>query len=241
MSDKLAEITKDELTKATENALNTNQLGFLLSKTPKAHIYSRPAKGGGTWNYVTGTYVKKVLNLMFGWDWNFEVVEHKFDLNIGQAYVLGKLTVNSNGKSIIKMQFGRVDIKFKKELAYNSDGTPKMATNRQGQEYQVKETSKNSPLDLGNDLKAATTDALKKCASELGIASDVYAPNEFKAIKVIDEKPKVNPSDERVLILLNDVENQDDLDFIKQLPEAQSEDFLKIIKAKQKELNLKNK
>ena len=41
---------------------------------------------------------------------------------------------------------------------------------------------------MGNDLKAATTDALKKCASELGIASDIYAPNEFKAIYVVPEE-----------------------------------------------------
>lgn len=180
-------ITKAELTKAENNVLNEKQLGFLLSRTPKNHVYSRPAKGGGTWNYVTGTYIKKVLNLMFGWDWSFEVVEYKFDINIGQAYILGKLTVNSQGKSITKMQFGRVDIKFKKELAFNNDGTPKMAKNRNGQEYQVKEPG-NKPLDLGNDLKAATTDSLKKCASELGIASDIYAPEEFKEIRIVTEK-----------------------------------------------------
>ena len=41
-------------------------------------------------------------------------------------------------------------------------------------------------VDYGNDLKAATTDALKKCASELGIASDVYGKNEFREIKYQD-------------------------------------------------------
>lgn len=201
MSDiqKIIEITPDELSKAENNMLTPNQLGFLLSKTPKNHIYSRPAKGGGTWNYVTGTYVKKVLNLMFGWDWSFEVVEHKFDLQMKQAYVLGKLTVNSQGRSIVKMQFGRVEIKFVKELAFNSDGTPKMAKDKNGNAYQVKEAG-NMPLDLGNDLKAATTDALKKCAAELGVASDVYAPNEFKEIKVLMPK-----SDDELLQELNDL------------------------------------
>lgn len=37
-------------------------------------------------------------------------------------------------------------------------------------------------LDFGNDLKAASTDALKKCASLLGIASDVYGKSEYKDI-----------------------------------------------------------
>ena len=168
--DKVAvmEITKEELTKSEENVLNSAQLSFLLQKTPKNHIYKRPAKGGGTWDFVTGVYVKKVLNLIFGWDWDFEVVEYKYDLDIGQVFVLGKLTCRSKGNTVVKMQFGTKDIMFKNET-------------QNGKKVKTK-----FPLDLGNDLKAATTSALKKCASELGIASDVYAPNEFKAIKVID-------------------------------------------------------
>ncbi len=178
----LAKISAKDLSKVEVNSLNTKQLNFLLSKTPSQHIYKRPAKGGGEWSYVTGTYVKKVLNLMFGWNWSFEVKEYKMDLNVGQAYVLGRLTVNSNGCTIVKEQFGRVDIKFKTEWI----GGKKNATDK--------------PLDIGNDLKAATTDALKKCASELGIASDVYAPNEFKAIEVIPETDLKAD----ILILLND-------------------------------------
>lgn len=195
----LIHITKDELTKSDNNMLNTNQLAFLLQKTPKNHIYERPAKGGGKWKYVTGVYVKKVLNLMFGWDWSFEVVEHKFDLQIKQAYVLGKLTVNSGGKSIVKMQFGRVDIKMK--TAWDDKLKKKVPT--------------DDPLDIGNDLKAATTDSLKKCASELGIASDVYAPNEFKAISVVEEKPELKPDDERIRDFIAQCKTQDDLDFIR--------------------------
>lgn len=166
--DKLIVVSDEDMAMVDNNMLNANQLAFLFRKTPKAHISTRPAKGGGNWNYVTGTYVKKVLNLIFGWSWSFEVVEHKFDLHIKQAYVLGKLTVNSNGQEIKKMQFGRVDIKFK--TVWNPETKKKDPT--------------DVPLDLGNDLKAATTDALKKCAAELGIASDVYAPNEFKEIHI---------------------------------------------------------
>jgi len=158
---KLIEIKAEELSKVDNNLLNENQLSFILKKTPKNHIYQRPGKGGGKWQYVTGTYIKKVLNLVFGWDWSFEIIEHKIDINFKQAYVLGKLTVNSANKQIVKMQFGRVDIKFRKNT--------------------------QMPLDVGNDLKAAATDSLKKCAAELGIASDVYAPNEFKEIKILQQ------------------------------------------------------
>ncbi len=156
-------ITESDLSKVKENALNKEQLNFLFAKTPGEHTYQRPAKGGGKWTYVTGTYVKKCLNLVFGWDWDFEIIEHEYSLEFKQAIVKGRLTVRSQGKRIVKMQFGRQDIKFRKD-------DPKM------------------PLDLGNDLKGATTDSLKKCASELGIASDIYAPNEYKEISIIEEK-----------------------------------------------------
>ena len=179
---KLPEILITDLGLANETVLNEKQLQILFRKTPTKHVYKRPAKGGGTWDYVTGTYVKKVLNLMFNFDWDFEVVEHKFDLTFKQAFVLGKLTVRTNGKSIVKMQFGTKDIMFKR-------GT-------------------ELPLDLGNDLKAATTSALKKCASELGIASDVYSPQEFREIKVIANQSdaKTNEEKEEEIKLLLDVD-----------------------------------
>jgi hypothetical protein len=43
------------------------------------------------------------------------------------------------------------------------------------------------PLNLGNDYKAAATDALKKCAADIGIASDIYGKDEFREISVNTE------------------------------------------------------
>ena len=185
MKKELITISSDELAKVDNNSLNSQQLKFMLRKTPKEHIYTRPAKGGGTWNYVTGTYVKKVLNIMFGWDWDFEIIEYKYDLEYRQVFVLGKLTCRTNGKTIIKTQFGRQDIKFKTEYRRDSNGNWIMQEKHPDRKQKF---PTNIPLDLGNDLKAAATDCLKKCASEIGIASDVYAPNEFKEINVIDGK-----------------------------------------------------
>ena len=140
----------------TKPVLYEEQLIHILQRTPKDHIYTRPAKGGGVWDYVTGTYVKKVLNYVFAWNWDFEVKEKGTQGDL--IWVLGRLTVRTKtGATIVKEQFGRADMKKKK------DGT--------------------GYVDYGNDLKAATTDALKKCASELGIASDVYGKNEFREIK----------------------------------------------------------
>jgi len=175
--------TQDELSKVDKNILNPKQLDFILKPTPKIHTYSRPAKGGGTWTYVTGVFVKKTLNFLFGWNWDFEVINFEMNMEAKQCIVQGKLTCRTNGQTIIRNQFGRADIKFKSEPVLDANGKQIMYEYK-GQMRKKMQPSVN-PLDLGNDLKAATTDALKKCASELGLFSDIYAPNEYKEIKVV--------------------------------------------------------
>ena len=158
---KLALIDAKDLSLVDDNSLNANQLALILKKTPAQYVKARPAKGGGTWDYVTGGYVKKCLNLMFGWDWDFEILDEK--ILFGEAIVKGKLTCRSNGKEIVKMQFGNKDIMYRRDV--DKDGN-------------------KIPLSIGNDLKAATTDCLKKCAAEIGIAADIYNKEDFKEIKV---------------------------------------------------------
>tara|TARA_R110000744_G_scaffold229881_6_gene348036 strand:+ start:5251 stop:6159 length:909 start_codon:yes stop_codon:yes gene_type:complete len=58
----------------------------------------------------------------------------------------------------------------------------------------------------------------------------------------VDHKTiEVNPEDERILSLLNDVKDQDDLDFIKGLKESQTKEYLSIIEGIQKKLDKENK
>lgn len=165
----LALISAEDLSLVEENGLNENQLALILKKTPKQYVHKRPAKGGGDWDYVTGGYVKKCLNLMFGWDWDFEILDEK--IIHGEAIVKGKLTCRSNGKTIVKMQFGNKDIVYKKQ---NSE--------------EISKGFERIPLSIGNDLKSAATDCLKKCASEIGIASDIYNKEDFREIRVATEK-----------------------------------------------------
>ena len=77
----------------------------------------------------------------------------------GEAIVKGRLTVNTGGQKIVKTQYGNKKI--------------------------MKKRNNGEALSLGNDLKAAATDALKKCAAQLGIAQDVYAPDEFTEVEVL--------------------------------------------------------
>jgi hypothetical protein len=169
-NNELALIEASDLSLVENNNLNANQLALILKKTPQQYVRTRPAKGGGTWDYVSGGYVKKCLNLMFGWDWSFEVIEDK--IIFGEVVVKGRLTCRSNGKEIVKMQYGNKDIIFKMIDKYKNG--------KLTQETRPSEI----PLSIGNDLKSAATDALKKCASEIGIAADIYNKDDFREVKV---------------------------------------------------------
>lgn len=156
MSNEIVKIDAKDLSLVSDNSLNQKQLALLLKRTPSAYVRQRPAKGGGTWDYVSGGYVRKVLNLMFGWDWDFKVLSEQI---IGQQVVVkGELTCRANGRAIVKHQFGCKDIICRK-------GT-------------------TDALNIGNDFKAAATDALKKCAAEIGIAADIYNKEDFREINV---------------------------------------------------------
>lgn len=143
--------------------MTDHQLTFMLQRTPKEQVYVRKGRGGQTFSYVTGSYMTKALNYAFGWNWDFEIVEHGKEAD--HVWVLGKLTVRGTkaGENISKTQFGRSDVK--------------QLTNGKGN------------VDYGNDLKAAATDSLKKCASMLGFASDIYGKADYKAESGQDPRP----------------------------------------------------
>ena len=199
----LALISAEDLSLVDDNSLNANQLAQILKRTPKAYVKKRPAKGGGTWDYVSGGYVKKVLNLMFGWDWDFEVLEDK--IMHDEAIVKGRLTCRSNGRTIIKTQYGNKDIMYKRGI------------DAQGNRV---------PLSIGNDLKSAATDCLKKCAAEIGIAADIYNKDEFKEIQVKDWIKDIDTA-----------ESSEELDMIWSAMSAKEQtNYQEVINEKQKSL-----
>lgn len=199
MANEIVKISPQDLSLVDNNSLNAKQLQLLLKKTPAQYVKQRPAKGGGKWEYVSGGYVRKVLNLMFGWEWSFEIMDEK--IMADQAIVKGKLTCVSNGRTIVKMQYGNKDIAYKKMQAGETERTP---------------------LSIGNDLKAAATDALKKCAAELGVASDVYNKEEFREINVdvssIDETNN-NKEKERIAQHIENSADLEELEMVEHLIE----------------------
>lgn len=159
----------------TRSILSQNQVQKLWNSTPRKFQYKRPAKGGGQWDFVKVSYVRKVLDSVFGFNWDFEI-----ETTLAEAFevakltktcvVKGTLTVKVVDGSVIheikKTQFGRAEVKFKTEQI-NGEKVPT-----------------TTPLDFGNDMKAASSDCLKKCASLFGIAADIYEKDEFMEITI---------------------------------------------------------
>ena len=138
--------------------VSEKQVIKLVQRTPQQFVLRRQGKGGKAFDYVSGHYVKKVLNFVFGWSWDFRIVKQEvYGMGESWAQVVtqGELTVKDDaGHTITKADVGKADIKYLK-------GT-------------------KTPLDFGNDFKASVTDCLKRCAVQLGIAGDVYGNQEYR-------------------------------------------------------------
>lgn len=140
----VALITQEEAAKIEKNFFTEAQMKFLTQPTPANEIYKR-AKEGREFSYVKTAYAEKVLNLMFGFRWDFVVTHEEFYESAKEVVVKGQLTVyNSEGNSITKTNFGTSEVTG----------------------------------SIGEALKAAASDCTKKCASKLGLFSDVYGRGE---------------------------------------------------------------
>lgn len=173
----------------TDSGLTVAQIQKFFTKTPESKIKTRPAKGGGTWKYVEGSYVTQVLNSLFGFNWSFEIVTTMADAlstaKTGSVVVQGRLKVKIGEEWVVKEQFGKKEIAFKNEPELGENGSPVYVDNGYGKRVpKMKKT--NIPLDFGNDMKAAATDAKKKCAAELGLFADVYSQDNFFEATIIE-------------------------------------------------------
>jgi len=189
----------------TKSILNANQVQKIFNTTNKKYVYERPAKGGGKWSYVRTSYVRRTLDGIFGFNWDFEIVTPDnvaFEMAVMTGYISlrGRLTMRTTSDgvehSIVREQYGRAEVKFLTDDMRDADGH--VVTETYYDKYKQKEmtravkvrkidpyTNKPIPLDFGNDLKAAASDALKKCAAQLGVAADVYDPDEFIPYEVV--------------------------------------------------------
>lgn len=172
-------------------AISAAQLSIITQNTDPRYIRERRGRGSGTFRYVDGPYVIERLNLAFGWNWDFDVVDKGqvvINGQIQEVWVQGRLTVRTPTQQVLtKTQFGT-----------------------QAVEYLTAQGKTDIPVSIGDAYKGASTDALKKAASLLGLALDLYdndgdIGNERAAFQsrqetaappagpVMENKPKAEP------------------------------------------------
>lgn len=101
-------------------------------------------RGGVELRYVTGEQVTRRLNEVLGvGGWSFRILKHDINTEADEVWCLGELTAEVDAKTITRQQFGSQKLKRSRATGV--------------------------PLDIGFDLKGAATDAMKKCASLLGV------------------------------------------------------------------------
>src|SRR5436190_17405484 len=101
-------------------------------------------RGGVQLTYVSGEQVVRRLNEVLGVSgWSFRVLGHDINAEADEAWALGELVAEIGERTVVRQQFGSQKVR--------------------------RSRSTGAPLDLGFDLKGASTDALKKCASLLGV------------------------------------------------------------------------
>ena len=122
-----------------------------------SQIKQRQGNFGHILDYVEGHVVTSRLNDAFDGNWTFEIVKYRILKDTDEVLVLGKLTA----EGVTKMAFGSKEIERSKDT--------------------------KAIISLGDDLKAASTDALKKAASLLGVGLYLYS----------DQRPNGKPEEGR--------------------------------------------
>lgn len=169
-----------------EITLSPRQTGIVNAETPKDLIKSKPGRGGKRVAYVEGGYVISKLNQAFsplGWEFKITergTTERKNERSAeGEVWVYGELTIIDHKNNF-------------------------RTTKGQYGQHPIHEK-----VPIGDAYKAAATDALKKCASLLGIALDVYWGTLDREEASEPKQTKLSPAEafERAKLMLKSVKD----------------------------------
>lgn len=142
-----------------QSVVNAAQFEILRGKTPEYATLTRPDNG---MRYVTHGYVRDQLNRAFGFDYDFRVLPC-FN---GKPYDLQTQTVN--GKPVDNLVvLGELTVRIRNPKNVNEILTTIVKSDFGSQVWRNK-------MELGDALKAASSDAFKRCALGLGVANDLY-------------------------------------------------------------------
>lgn len=148
-------------------------------------------------SYLPGDKIIERLNECFNGIWSFTIQDKIIDVDIGHISVLGRLEAYIDGREVVKEQWG--------------SGV-------------ISTFSNGKVINLGNDVKAATTDALKKCATLLGVGLYLYADDDERAPASQNYVPPNTPkTEEKVESLREEISDEN-----KKATKAQTSTIMKI-------------
>lgn len=141
------EVAVEAIPGSTESVEEVFARKYALASAPFDKTYQRQIPGGRSLTYITGEQVVSRMNEVFGphWDWTPDEPKIVGD----EIFLSGTLSVEivlegeRYGHNISRAAFGGATIK--------------------------KSRSTGAMLSLGNDIKAADTDAFKKAAAKFGV------------------------------------------------------------------------
>ena len=127
-------------------------------------IKQRNGNFGKVLDYIEGHAVIHRLNQAFEAEWSFCILKHEVLEATNEVVVLGELRAGD----VVKSQFGSSQITRSRE--------------------------NGEPISLADDYKAAATDAVKKCATLLGVGLHLYngdrPANTDKRSQTADNRPR---------------------------------------------------
>lgn len=134
-----------------EQQMDSKVIEILERKFEKKDIKQRQGSFGRMLDYVEGHRVIQRLNEAFQGDWSFNILTPTHQAIVGDSVIVHVQITAKIGQP-------------GEWISRDGIGGKKLTKVRGKDEY----------LDLASDFKAATTDALKKAASTLGVALDLY-------------------------------------------------------------------
>lgn len=198
----MSEENKEKRVRRSREEINESKTFYekLTDKFPekflKRRILNEGTKDEKIVEYIGGDKVVERLNDVVGvTNWSFTISDRIIDVDIGHIAILGRLVVVRDGIETVREQWGS----------------------------SVIETYSNGRVvSLGDNIKAATTDALKKCATLIGVGLYLYDSESMKFPDVNCVVPGGREKDDKVNELRNSVN--------KKASKAQISTIIKIIK-----------
>ena len=167
---------------------NDAQMKVINRKTPEAEVETKTDKNGFKYKSVKAAYVKALVTLVTGGNYDFEIMKEEFILSTREVKVTARMTIRSNGQTSFRDQIGQHHLNH---IA-----------------AQENQTTISKPIDFGNGYKAAASDAFKKCASEFGFCWDIYGQEHSEKKK--EEQPEPDHAEKKKLERLEHFLNESD-------------------------------